>query len=161
MKIRYLLILGLLLAASFNSYSKNITFNSKVDTLKKTDQYILFNKTAKIENVSFFKNIKSKDQIIYIKIGYGKEQTASNTIRTAIQGNRQFGEQSQPSISDVLVIKGKYGDMKAETTSTTSSLYTLTEVQFPLHLEIKSMGESFSFELLQGGKWSVDLNLKN
>jgi len=50
--------------------------------------------------------------------------------------------------------------MKAETASKTSSLYTLTELEFPLHLQVKILNETIEFELLQPGKWNVDFILK-
>lgn len=131
------------------------------DTLKKTAEYILLNKTANIGDVFISKNKKSKEQIVYIKIRFATLQSNSNAIKTAVlQGNKQYGENEHPTISSVKILKGKYEDMKGEAATKTASLYTFTKLEFPLHLQVITMGETLDFELLEPGKWDIDLNLK-
>jgi len=154
------LTLILFLGISLNSFSSEKELFTKIDTLKKTEQYLLFSKTSNINDVFFNKNKKSTESILYFKIGYETEQSNSNAIKTAVQGGQQYGDANQPTIAEVKILKGKYGEMKAETASKTSSLYTLTELEFPLHLQVKILNETIEFELLQPGKWNVDLILK-
>ncbi|RNL55522.1 hypothetical protein [Pedobacter jejuensis] len=158
-KINFL-ILVFFLGISLNSFSSEKQSFTKIDTLKKTDQFILFNKTANIGDIFFSKNKKSTEPILYFKIGYTADQTNSNAIKTAVQGGQQYGETNQPRITDVKILMGKYSEMRAETASKTASLYTLTEIEFPLHLQVKILNETVEFELLQPGKWTIDLNLK-
>jgi len=161
MKIKTLIMLVLFLSISYIANSAEKSLPALTDTLKKTDQYLLFNKTANIEEVNLIKNKKSKDQILYIKIGFAKTESNSNTVKTAIlQGNKQYQDANNPTISEVKILKGKYEDMKAETVTKTSTLYTLTGLEFPLRLNIMFMGETLDFELLEPGKWDVDLILK-
>ena len=161
MKTKTLIMLALFLSISYVANSAEKSFPVLTDTLKKTGQYVLFSKTANIEDVTLTKNKKSKDQILYIKIGFTKTESNSNAVKTAVlQGNKQYQDANNPAISEVKILNGKYEDMKAETVTKTSTLYTLTGLAFPLRLNIMFMGETLDFELLEPGKWDVDLILK-
>lgn len=161
MKTKTLMTLVLFLSISYVANSAEKSFPVLTDTLKKTGQYLLFSKTANIEDATIIKNKKSKDQILYIKIGFTKAESNSNAVKTAVlQGNKQYQEANNPTISEVKILKGKYEDMKAEAVTKTSTLYTLTGLEFPLRLSIMFMGETLDFELLESGKWDVDLILK-
>ncbi|MET0571132.1 MAG: hypothetical protein ABWZ79_06875 [Pedobacter agri] len=155
-KIIALIFCLLLTNTLVSSASEHLT-----DTLKKTNQYILFAKTAKIDDVFFSKNKKSKEEIVNVKISFATAESNSNAIKTAVlQGNKQYGDDNLPTISAVKILKGKYEDMKGESATKTSSLYTFTKLEFPLHLQIVTMGETLDFELLESGKWDINLNLK-
>jgi len=157
MKNSLLAFVCLLIMASFNSFASE----NKTDTLKKTSQYVLYSKTANINDVFISKNKKSKENVIYIKVSFATVQTNSNAIKTAVlQGNKQYGEDNHPTISNVKILKGKYEDMKGEAASKTASLYTFTKLEFPLHLQVSLMGEIIDFELSEPGKWDIDLKLK-
>lgn len=157
MKNLLLSFVCLLTMISFNSFASD----SKIDTLKKTNQYVLYSKTANINDVFISKNKKSKENIVYVKISFATVQSNSNAIKTAVlQGNKQYGEDYHPTISNVKILKGKYEDMKGEAVSKTASLYTFTKLEFPLHLQVSLMGEIIDFELLEPGKWDIDLKLK-
>ncbi len=150
-----------LLTLSFQVFASENLSTKTTDTLKKTSQYILISKTENINEVFISRNKKSKEQVLYLKIGFMSTDANSNTVKTAIlQGNKQYGEATNPTISNVKILKGKYVDMKAETASKTATLYTLTNPEFPLHLVVEFMGESLDFELLEPGKWDIDVNLK-
>jgi len=149
------------LALSFQALASENVYFKQTDTLKKTSQYLLISKSENVNEVFISRNKKSKDQILYLKIGIMQADANSNAVKTAIlQGNKQYGETMNPTISNVRIIKGKYADMKAEAASKTATLYTLTGLEFPLHLVIEFMGESLDFELLEPGKWDIDVNLK-
>ncbi|WP_231424570.1 hypothetical protein [Pedobacter sp. Leaf250] len=157
MKNLLLSFVCLLTMISFNSLASD----SKTDTLKKTSQYVLYSKTENINDIFISKNKKSKDNIVSVKISFASVQSNSNAIKTAVlQGNKQYGEDNHPTISSVKILKGKYEDMKGEAASKTASLYTFTKLEFPLHLQVSFMGEIVDFELLEPGKWDIDLKLK-
>lgn len=150
-----------LLTLSFHALASKNPYLKPIDTLKKTSQYLLISKSENVNEVFISRNKKSKDQVLYLKIGFMQADVNSNTVKTAIlQGDKQYGEAKNPTISNVKILKGKYADMKAEAASKTATLYTLTNLEFPLHLAVEFMGESLDFELLEPGKWDIDVNLK-
>jgi len=160
MKIIRLLIASVFIILTHQAFSK-VKYPAPVtDTLQKTNQYLLFSKTPDIENVEFSRSKKSKDQLLFIKIDYAKTGTNSSENKTGVQSSRQFGDSANPTISNVRIITGKYTDMKADAVTKTATLYTLTGLQFPLRLQVFLMGEIFDFELLEPGKWNIDLILK-
>lgn len=150
-----------LLTLSFHALASKNPYLKPTDTLKKTSKYLLISKSENVNEVFISRNKKSKDQVLYLKIGFMQADVNSNTVKTAIlQGDKQYGEAKNPTISNVKILKGKYADMKAEAASKTATLYTLTNLEFPLHLAVEFMGESLDFELLEPGKWDIDVNLK-
>ena len=161
MKTLIAISLGLFLVYTYPAAAHVNNLKQYSDTLKKTTEYALISKSANVQEVFLKRNKKSTDQIVYLKISLSKDDTNSNTIKTAVQGSKQYGESVQPTLSNMKILAGKYGDMKAETVSKSASLYTLTDLTFPLHLQAEFMGEKVDFELLAPGKWNIDINYKN
>lgn len=160
MKTIKLTIVSIFLFLS-NQASSSIKYRLiEIDTLQGTTQYHLFSKTSNIESVQFGKSKKSKELILYFKIDYAKAGTNSNENKTGVQSPRQFGDSTNPVISNVRIITGKYTEMKADAITKTATLYTLTGLQFPLRLQVFFMGEILDFELAEPGKWNIDLILK-
>lgn len=157
MKKLTFVFLCVLTSISFTSFASN----NATDTLKKTSEYALISKTANINDVFISKNKKAKEEVVKIKISFATLQANSNAIKTAVlQGNKQYGEDNHPTISNVKILNGKYEDMKGEAASKTASIYTFSQLKFPLHLQVTTMGEIVDFELLEPGKWDINLNLK-
>lgn len=126
--------------------------------------YKLHSKTAQVENVDFKKNNKSKDKVLYIKIGNSGEVKLNNNLNnTAVQGGQRYKkvDESVPEFESIKILSGKYEDIKVERSGQSNNVYTLTGLTFPLRLELHTGKEVIDMEVIEAGKWNININLKN
>ncbi|TKC07964.1 hypothetical protein FA048_12425 [Pedobacter polaris] len=149
------------LIASAKSNYKSPTLN--LDTLKKGKNYNLFSKSSNIASVSFSKSKKSKENLVYIRFGFPTPIPTSNAINgTVLQGNRRYTEDgSVPVFDKIDIIKGKYLDVKLSKDTNMRNLFTLSGLEFPLHLKLYSGKESVDLEVNEAGEWNIGIELKN
>ena len=145
------------------SNAKNISILSQTDTLKKGKNYFLFSKSENIETVSFNKSKKAKENTIYIRFGFPTPIPTSNSINgTVLQSNRKYTEDgSVPVFDKIDIINGKYADIKMSKDTNMRNLFTLTGLEFPLHIKLNSGKESIDLELTEAGEWNIGIELKN
>ncbi len=159
-KILTIITLSTLFATSLlaNSYDHKILL---ADTIKKSN-YTIFSKAAEIANLSINKNKKSTEEVLTIKFGYPTPMPGNTITATSVQTSKQYGEKgSAPEIKNVVILNGKYEDMTALKDGARRNKYTLTGLKFPLRLKIVSDIEIIEFELMEAGKWNIDIELKN
>ncbi|WP_199140268.1 hypothetical protein [Pedobacter sp. ASV12] len=158
-KLFLLLFLFIGIATANASIIKNS--NLQTDTLKKGKNYILFNKSANIDEVNFSVN-KKKENVLVIRFGYPNPGAPTNNINGAIQQSKtQYGEpEAIPVFDKIEIVKGKYENIKVEKENTLRNRFTLTELQFPLHLKLTSGKETIEFELQEAGYWNMAIMLK-
>ncbi len=146
---------------TMNLMARDYVKQSKTaDTIKK-ENYTVFGKSEKIATLKFNKNKKSTEQVLTIRFGYPTPISGSSNP-TGIQSSKSYGDTGEsPEIKDVLILAGKYEDMKVMKANATTNKYTLTGLTFPLRLKIISSFEVLEFELKEAGKWNIDIELKN
>lgn len=162
MKLNFTL-LALFMAFGFAANASALQKNSIVqtDTLKKGKNYILFSKSANIDEVNFSSN-KKKESILVIRYGYPNPGAPTNNINGAIQQSRtNYGEpQAIPVFDKIEIVKGKYEDIKVEKENDLRNRFTLTGLQFPLQLKLTSGKETIEFELQEAAYWNLAIMLK-
>lgn len=87
---------------------------------------------------------------------------ASNAIKGNVIGGK-MGENRDnlPLFDKIEILNGKYEDIKVSPDTKYRNLFTLTGLEFPLRLKLKSGLETIDFELLEVGEWNIDIELKN
>jgi len=133
------------------------------DTLKKGKNFILHSQTTNIERVTFGKNKKTKQDVVYIHFGFPTPIPSSNSINgTVLQSNRSYKDEDRlPAFEKIDILKGKYEDIKVSRETKLKNLFTLTGVQFPLRLKLNSGKETIDLELSEAGEWNITIELKN
>lgn len=164
MKPQHLLFcLFLFIGLSANAKSGYSNHNSSIqtDTLKKGKNYILFNKSENIDDVSFSSN-KKKENLLVIRYGYPNPGAPTNNINGAIQQSRtKYGEPEPiPVFDKIEIIKGKYENIKVEKENDLRNRFTFSQLEFPLHLKLTSGKETIEFELQEAGYWNLAIMLK-
>lgn len=160
--MRYsLLFTFIILSFSLNSSAKT-NLNLAIDTLKKGKNYTIFSKTDQISSIDITKKKKAKQNEIYIYFGYPTTMPASNAIKGNVIGGK-MGENRDnlPLFDKIEILNGKYEDIKVSPDTKYRNLFTLTGLEFPLRLKLKSGLETIDFELLEVGEWNIDIELKN
>ncbi|RZK57965.1 MAG: hypothetical protein EOO87_01540 [Pedobacter sp.] len=161
-----------LLSVSIVLFAFTLTLNAstvqkektvQADTLKKGKNFILHSQTANIDRVTFGKNKKTKQEVVYIHFGFPTPVPSSNSINgTVLQSNRSYkDEDSLPVFEKIDILKGKYEDIKLSRETKLKNLFTLTGVQFPLRLKLNSGKETIDLELSEAGEWNITIELKN
>lgn len=147
---------------SFNSSAAKHSFTNPTDTLKKGKNYNLFSKTDNISNVSFNQNKKKKDIIVVIRLGYPTPETQNNTVGGAVQASKSRFAESEPVpvFDKIEILKGKYENIKVEGETYLKNKFTLSELEFPLHLKLISGKDIIELELLEAGFWNLAIELK-
>lgn len=147
---------------SINSNAQANKSNS-IDTLKKGKNYTLFNKSINIDRVDISKNKKSAERVILIHFGFPKPMPTSNTVSgTVLQSNRKYTEDGKLPVFDKIdIVKGNYSDIKVDKETNFKNIFTLTNVEFPVHLKLLSGKETIEFELNEPGQWDISIELKN
>ena len=158
----YLALIFFTLFFSLNSSAKTAITN-QTDTLKKGKNYNLFSKSDNVDRVDFNKSKKPKDNIVYIRFGFPKPMPSSNTVNaTVMQSNRKYTEDGTLPVFDKIdILKGKYADIKVDKETSLRNIFTLTNVEFPLHIKLHSGKESIDLELNEAGEWNIGIELKN
>ncbi|MEE1945319.1 hypothetical protein VRU48_09380 [Pedobacter sp. KR3-3] len=161
MKQKLFLLLFLFIGMATANASINKNGNLQTDTLKKGKNYILFNKSANIDEVSFSVN-KKKESTLVIRYGYPNPGAPTNNINGAIQQSKtQYGEpEAIPVFDKIEIVSGKYENIKVEKENTLRNRFTFTDLQFPLHLKLTSGKETIEFELQEAGYWNMAIMLK-
>lgn len=161
MKQKLFLLLFLLVGVATANASINKNGNLQTDTLKKGKNYILFNKSANIDEVNFSVN-KKKENTLVIRYGYPNPGAPTNNINGAIQQSRtQYGEpEAIPVFDKIEIVKGKYENINVEKENSLRNRFTFTDLQFPLHLKLTSGKETIEFELQEAGYWNLAIMLK-
>lgn len=156
-----LLITLMILSFSIKSFAKT-TPSLQIDTLKKGKIYNLFSKTDQINTVEITKKKKPKQNGIYIYFGYPTSMPTSNAIKGNVIGGK-MGESREdlPLFDKIEILNGKYEEIKVSPDTKYRNLFTLTGLEFPIRLKLKSGLETIDFELLEVGEWNIDIELKN
>ncbi len=160
----FLFLTAVCVFISLNSFAKdNIRPNLlQADTLKKGKNYILFSKSENIDNVSFSKSKKSKDNVLYIRFGYPTPIPKSNAVNANVITSKRYNEDGTIPIFDKIdILKGNYSEIKNSKDTKYRNLFTFSGVEFPLRLTLFSGKESIDLEFTEAGEWNIEIELKN
>ena len=149
---------------AFSSSAKNnFTLNDlSLDTLKKGKNYILFSKSENVDNVTFSKSKKPKENNIYIRFGYPAPIPSSNVTNGQVISSKRYKEGGVLPIFDKIdIIKGNYAEITTAKDTKYRSLFTLTGAEFPLRLKLTSGTDTIDLELTEAGEWNLEIDLKN
>jgi hypothetical protein len=148
----------------FSSSAKN-NFNVNdfaLDTLKKGKNYLLFSKSENVENVSFSKSKKSKENVIYLRFGFPAPIPTSNVANAQVITSKRYKEGGVLPVFDKIdILKGNYAEITTAKDTKYRSLFTLTGVEFPLRLKLTSGTDTIDLELIEAGEWNMEIELKN
>jgi len=148
----------------FSSSAKNnFTANDlPLDTLKKGKNYTLFSKSENVENVSFNKSKKSKENVVYIRFGFPTPIPTSNVANGQIISSKRYKEGGTLPVFDKIdILKGNYAEITTAKDTKYRSLFTLTGAEFPLRLKLTSGTDTIDLELIEAGAWNMEIELKN
>lgn len=162
--MRPFFILAAFLSCLSLSATAKLTVKSNIvqtDTLKKGKNYILYSKTENIQNVSFSQN-KKKDNLVVIRYGYPNPMAPTNTIGGAIQQSKSKYSEPEPVpvFDKIEIIKGKYETINVEKENDLRNRFTLSTLEFPLHLKLTSGKEVIELELQEASYWNISIELK-
>ncbi|RZK52238.1 MAG: hypothetical protein EOO91_19690 [Pedobacter sp.] len=160
----FLLLTLLSLTFSLKSNANHLHgFNvHQSDTLKKGKNYILFSKSENVGKADFSKNKKPKENKVYIRFGFPTPIPTSNAINSNVISSKRYNEDgSIPIFEKIDILEGKYEGIVLNKDTKVRNLYTLTDVEFPLHLKLNSGAETIEFELTEAGEWDILIELKN
>ncbi len=161
---KILILSAFFVAISLNSLAKS-NFSTVIlpsDTLKKGKNYILFSKSENIDNVSFSKSKKSKENIVYIRFGFPAPIPTSNSVNATVISSKRYNEGGSIPIFDKIdILKGNYAEIKNDKDTKYRNLFTFTGVEFPLRLKLNSGKENVDLEFTEAGEWNIEIELKN
>ena len=145
------------------SAKSDLNFNKlQLDTLTKGKNYLLFSKSDNVDNVTFSKSKKSKENIVYIRFGFPTPVPSSNSVNGTVITSKRYREGGVLPIFDKIdIIKGNYAEIKNDKDTKYRSLFTFTGVEFPLQLKLISGNDNIYLELTEAGQWNIEIELKN
>jgi hypothetical protein len=139
---------------SINSNAQTNKINP-ADTLKKGKNY-------NIDRVDISKNKKQKDDKVFIRFGFPTPIPTSNAITSNVITSKRYNEDgSVPVFDKIDILKGKYEDIVVSKDTKVRNLFTISRIEFPLHLKLTSGAEIIEFELNEAGQWDIWIELKN
>lgn len=153
------IVVILFFALNANAKTSNVNLT---DTLKKGKNFNLFNKSENINRVDISKDKKKKENKVYIRFGFPTPIPTSNAITSNVISSKRYNEDgSVPVFDKIDILKGKYEDIVVSNDTKVRNLFTISGVEFPLHLKLTSGAEVVEFELNEAGQWDISIELKN